>query len=333
MGFRTLTFTTDTFPVPNEWIFETFLSLTEKLIGQSVSVKSIFNSKDSKPSMVLYVHDSGKYKFKDFSSGLQGDAIDLIRHYHNITREEAFVKIFDLYQGEGNIINPSGTFEKIEKTISQFEIRKWNTYDAKYWLEFKINSNELERYNIKPLASYVFQSTNGTVTNKMVFQNEYSYGFFRANGELYKIYNPKSKRAKFIKVKNYIQGHDQLEYKAKWLMLLSSLKDILAFNQLGYKNIECIAPDSENTMLSEKQMEYYKKRYSLITVLFDNDVAGKNSSLRYNADFGLPVINFEIEKDISDCLREHDVTNTKIFLTPLLKLASNEFKQNRNSSK
>jgi len=332
MGFRTLTFTTDTFPVPNEWIFETFLNLEEKLTGQSVSIKSIFNSKDSRPSMVLYVHDCGKYKFKDFSSGLNGDGVDLIRHYYNISRDEAFIKIYDLYNSASNVQYTQSAFAKTEKSIGSWEVRKWNTNDAKYWLQYHIGSDALEGHNIKPLASYTFESKSGDTTNKMVFQNDFTYGFFRDNGELYKIYNPKSKRAKFIKVKNYIQGHDQLKFNTKWLMLLSSLKDLIAFKQLGYKNIECIAPDSENTMLTEKQMEFYKKRYDLITVLFDNDVAGKNSALRYNEEFKLPIIEFEVEKDIAECVKEHGIENTKVFLTPLLKLAANEHKQNRTSS-
>jgi hypothetical protein len=331
MGFRTLTFTTDTFPVPNEWIFEKFLNLSEKLIGQSVSIKSIFNSKDTRPSMVLYIHDNGKYKFKDFSSGYQGDAVDLLRHYYNITREDAYIKAYDLYKQSGETEFIKQEYSPIEKNISDYVIRKWNTLDANYWLQYKISSNLLQEYNIKPLLSYNFSITQADSTYVMVFQNEYSYGYFRKDEQLYKIYNPKSKKTKFVKVKNYIQGHDQLAFKSKWLMLTSSLKDLMAFKLLGFTNIECIAPDSENTMLSDKQIEFYKKRYDLITVLFDNDVAGKLSATKYNEKYNLPIINFEVEKDLAECIKEHGIDNTKIFIKPLLTLASNEFKATRKT--
>lgn len=331
MGFKTITFTTDTFPISNEWIFEKFLNLTEKLIGQSVSIKSIFNSKDSRPSMVLYIHESGKYKFKDFSSGLQGDAIDLLRHYYNISREDAFDKAYALYKASGETEFIRDKYLPAEKKISDYVTRKWNTLDANYWTDYKIGSDLLEKYNVKPLASYNFSIEQNGDVKVMVFQNEYCYGYFRKNGELYKIYNPKSKKTKFVKVKNYIQGHDQLEYKAKWLLLLSSLKDLMAFKLLGFKNIECIAPDSENTMLTDKQIEYYKKRYELITVLFDNDVAGKESAKKYNQLYDLPIVSFEVEKDLAECIKQHGIDNTKVFLKPILIITSNEFKANRKT--
>ena len=36
MGIDTRIFSTDTFPVPNTWVFEKFLNLEEKLAGQSI---------------------------------------------------------------------------------------------------------------------------------------------------------------------------------------------------------------------------------------------------------------------------------------------------------
>jgi hypothetical protein len=332
MGFRTLTFTTDTFPVPNEWIFEKFLNLEEKLTGQSVSIKSIFNSKDSRPSMVLYIHDTGKYKFKDFSSGIQGDAVDLLRHYYNISREDAFIKAYDLYKASGETEFIRDEYAPVTKSVSNYVVRKWNTLDAKYWTDYKISSDLLTQYNVKPLESYNFSIEQNNNTNVMVFQSEYCYGFFRNNGELYKIYNPKNKKTKFVKVKNYIQGHDQLEFKSKWLIILSSLKDLMAFKLLGFKNIECIAPDSENTMLTEKQIEFYKKRYDLINILFDNDVAGKESARKYKEQFDLPIIPFEVEKDLAECIKQHGIENTKVFLKPLLIIASNEYKASRKTN-
>ena len=86
------------------------------------------------------------------------------------------------------------------------------------------------------------------------FNKPYCYGYFRKDGSLYKIYNPKDKRSKFIKVISYVQGHDQLLFKAKWLIILASLKDLMAFKKLKFPNIECVAPDSENTMLTPKQI-------------------------------------------------------------------------------
>jgi hypothetical protein len=326
MGLSTKVFNTDTFPVPNEWIFEKFLNLEEKLTGQSVSVKSIFNSNDTNPSMYVYLHDNGRYKFKCFSSGQQGDAVDLIQHLYNLrTRQDAFRKAFEFWQ-EGNF----ESYENIPlmKTIYEvedFKIRQWNENDAKYWTQFEIGSDDLEEHYVKPLASYTFKMTKGEDVSRKEFTKPYCYGYFRADGTLYKIYNPRDARTKFVKIVNYIQGHDQLKFERKWLVVLASLKDLMAFKKLKFPNIECIAPESENSMLTDKQVALYKKRYGFISILFDNDVAGRKSARKYYQKYGIPYTEFDVEKDIADCIREHGLKNTRIFLQPHLIETKDEY--------
>tara|TARA_R110002153_G_scaffold65327_2_gene174790 strand:- start:6419 stop:7393 length:975 start_codon:yes stop_codon:yes gene_type:complete len=320
MGLSTKVFNTETFPVPNEWIFEKFLNLQERLTGQSVSIKSIFNAADSNPSMIIYLHVNGKYKFKDFSSGEAGDAVDLIQSLYNLTtRQDAFRKAYDFWQ-EGEYKDYS-SLELLKTTydVIDVKIRKWNTNDVKYWSQYNIGSKELEHYNIKPLAAYVFQMTKGENVSNKEFSKAYCYGFFRKDGTLYKIYNSKDKKRKFIKVKNYIQGHDQLKYKASRLILLASLKDLISFRKLGFPDIECVAPDSENTIITPKQVSFYKKRFKHISILFDNDSAGKKASLKYKEQYGIEIISFDIEKDLADCVKEHGLINTKIFMEPHIK--------------
>jgi len=326
MGIDTRIFSTDTFPVPNTWVFEKFLNLEEKLAGQSVSIKSIFNKDDKTPSMKIYLHDNNKYKFKDFSTGRSGDAVDLIQMLYNLpNRQEAFRKTYDFWKA-GDYENYSvGKLIKTEYEVSDFSIRQWNTNDVEYWTAYKIGSEDLDFHCIKPLASYTFKMSRGSEVTSREFSKPYCYGYFRTDGTLYKIYNPKDKRTKFIKVKNYIQGHDQLKYEGKWLIILASLKDLVSFKKLRFPNIECIAPDSENTMLTPKQIEYYRKRYPFISILFDNDLAGKNSAIKYQDAYDIPYTNFDVEKDISDCIKAHGLKNTRIFLQPQLLKTKNEF--------
>jgi hypothetical protein len=310
----------DTFPVPYEWLFEKLLNISEKLTGQSVSIKSIFNPQDSNPSMIIYFcHKIDKYKFKDFSSGTGGDAVDLVQILFNLkTRQQAFAKAEELYKNDDYAYLDNREIIKIEKNITDYKVRKWNTNDQQYWTQFHIGSKELEYYCIRPLESYTFTIKQGDEVTTRKFTNAFSYGFFRRNGELYKIYNPKNKVGKFVKVKNYIQGHDQLKFNGNWLIILASLKDLMVFRKLGFSSIECIAPDSENTMLTQKQIDYYKKRYKLVTVLFDNDSAGINSAEKYKKQYGLSYTVVDVEKDIAECVKQHGIDNTKMFLIPKL---------------
>ncbi|NBU05770.1 MAG: hypothetical protein EBT39_05425, partial [Sphingobacteriia bacterium] len=70
--------------VPKEWVFEFYLKLSEKLTGQSVKIKSIFNSREKTPSMHIYMDNNNTYKFKDFSSGSGGDALNLVQTIFNL---------------------------------------------------------------------------------------------------------------------------------------------------------------------------------------------------------------------------------------------------------
>jgi hypothetical protein len=151
------------------------------------------------------------------------------------------------------------------------------------------------------------------------FTKAYTYGYFREDGELYKIYMPKVTEKKFIKVQNYVQGIDQLKYEAKYLVITSSLKDLMCFNKLGIGNVECIAPDSENTMIGESVMGKLSNQYSKIIVLFDNDEPGIKAAQRYKDKYGYDYVVLDMSKDLSDSVKDHGVEAVRDKLLPLLK--------------
>jgi len=210
--------------IPKEWVFEYYLNLNQKLTGQNIKMLSAFNTTDKIPSMCIYFDlKSGAYKFKDFSSGYQGDAIELIKKLYNITNSAAAVRIMNDYQEYTATNKP---FEKQEVLfhdkfkVVDYEMRHWNTLDAIYWKGYKINSNLLERYNVIPLNHFTMekQEIDGSITS-FKFEKEYVYGYFRKSGELYKVYMPKNINKKFIKTQNYVQGIDQLKYDSKYLII------------------------------------------------------------------------------------------------------------------
>ena len=131
------------------------------------------------------------------------------------------------------------------------------------------------------------------------------------------------KDLKFIKIQSYIQGSEQLTYSLPYLIICSSMKDLLCFNKLGFKNAEAIAPDSENTLIPESQINEFKKKYKGICVIFDNDEAGIKAMATYHNKFGLPYIKFDMEKDISDSIEKHGIRKIREIITPLLKQTLN----------
>jgi hypothetical protein len=313
--------------VPREWVFEYYLNIKEKLTGQDIKILSAFNAKDKVPSMCIY-HDpmAGFYKFKDFSSGFQGDCIELVKALFNMpSRGHATNKILCDYQ---EFISNNTHLEQREyKTHDKFkvvdyEIRHWNTLDQQYWMRYKIGSKLLEHYNVSPLKYFTMEKKDlDDALISFKFERPYMYGYFRNDGSLYKVYMPKNIDKKFIKVENYVQGIDQLTFKKDYLIITSSLKDLMTFQKLQIANAECIAPDSENTMIGESVMQELSKRYIKIIVLFDNDKPGIQAAERYKLKYGFNYVILTMEKDLSDSIEKYGVEKTRELLLPLLKKA------------
>ena len=204
--------------------------------------------------------------------------------------------------------------------VVDYTVRSWSNFDEKYWSKFHINSKLLEFYKVAPLSDYKLQKTDEDDNIiEQVIKSTNMYGYFRKDGVLYKIYHPMVKDYKFIKVQDYIQGMDQLTMKVPYLVICSSLKDIMAFKKLGYNNAEAIAPDSENTMIPEHVINALKHKYKSICTLFDNDAPGLESMKKYQDKYDIPYVILPISKDLSDSVRDTSLTKVRETLTPLLK--------------
>ncbi len=305
--------------IPREWVFEHYLNLGERLSGQSLKIKSVFSSKDKVPSMCIYIDNAGKYKFKDFSSGYGGDGLNLVMYLFNLSsRGKASFKIMDDYNEfiSNNSYIPLEYKPQSKYAVSDFEIRHWTTLDKSYWQMYKLTSAMLEDYNVHPLSFYTMvKEDEGRVLDSITIKGNFIYGYFREDGSLYKIYTPKNKDNKFIKVRDYIQGSDQVTFESKYLVILSSLKDLMCFKTLGIGNVECIAPDSENSMISKSFMKPYIDKFSKIIILFDNDEPGLKSAKKYKTQYGFDYINLELSKDLSDSVKDHglEVVRNEVF--------------------
>ena len=317
---RTKSLVSDFKEIPHTWIFESYLNLPERLNGQDVKIKSVFNSNDTNPSFfVYYSRTSNRYKFKDFSTDRQGDCVELVKELFNMPRRsDAVLKIINDYNEF--LANTNGdyrleNFEVQERYhVDSYALRNWTDMDQKYWMRYKIGSKLLEHFNVHPLEQFVFKRGE----EKLVIKRIGIYGFFRADGSLYKIYQPLVKNKKFIKVADYIQGTDQLKFDKPYLIICSSLKDVMAFKRLGFKNAEAVAPDSENTAIPEHIILAYKEKYNAVCTLFDNDEAGIKAMLKYKDAYDLPYAHLKLEKDLADCVEAHGIANTRIALYPVL---------------
>jgi len=309
--------------VPETWVFEAYCKLEEKLTGQTVKIKSLFNPGERTPSFCIYYKDN-HYLYKDFSTDKGGNHINLVLNLYNIDYLSAIYKIIEDYnefllknKGEYSV----NTFKKrASYQVADYATRAWTKMDADFWMQFGIDSNILSEYNVLPLDSYRMEREEDHVIDELNIKGHYIYGYTREDGQIYKVYQPKVQEHKFLKVKNYVQGTDQLKFDVPNLVICSSLKDAMCLKKFGY-NLEVVAPDSENTAIRQEVIDIYKVKYQSICTLFDNDDAGVKAMRKYKDNFGFPAVHLKLEKDLSDSVKVYGREKVRTFLQPLLKEA------------
>jgi len=290
--------------IPSHWIFQFYLKL-EPLNGQTVMIKSVFNEKDNDPSLAIYYNgDLSDYRYNCFSTGNKGNAMDLVCKMWACDFPTAYRKVKEDYLTNKDLaVNTEITsFSKATWKVEENKVREWNTNDAAYWSPYNIGSRLLDLYKIKPLSEYTMTRTYSEGHNQSFrVVGEHIYGYFTNEGVLYKIYRP-FETPKFMKLHNYLQGFEQLQGYEN-LIIASSLKDIMALLSLGLR-ADFIAPDSENSIISEVKMKMLLKKYKAIITLFDNDDAGITNMKKYLELYNIPFAYIPMAKDVSDSVKK-----------------------------
>lgn len=286
--------------VPSEWIFTRYIPGLVSLTGQDEMIKSVFNPDDKTPSMSIYLWGNGKYRFNDFSTGIKGGPIDLVMEMRKIGYGPAcdlIISDYRTYLAKGDV--PVILFRKHAKYKPiAYPVRPWSMQDAHYWGQYGLSRGDCEGLGISSLESYTL--SNGQ--HNMTVSGHHIYGYFTAQRELYKIYQPMVKDRKFMKIKSHVQGYDQLERKSPLLVITKGLKDVGVIKKMGW---ESIAPDSENSLLPKEVVDDIKSSYLDIITIFDSDSPGMLGMQRYKQEYGFPYISLDLEKDPSDSVKVH----------------------------
>jgi len=325
--FNTKDLVHDIKDVPVTWIFEHFCVLKEKLNGQDLKFKSIFNPKERTPSMCIYMDTHNVYKYKDFSTGKGGSAIDLVKEMTHLSFHKTCQLIIETYNDFVLHNNGGYDIERFQRAskykVTSYDMRNWSTQDQYFWTQFNIGSKLLEAYIVRPLESYCMTKDD----NELCIKGLYLYGYFKADGTLYKIYQPKTLDKKFIKVTDYVQGWDQLQNR-KHLLITSSLKDVMSIKSLKL-DLDVIAPDSENTMIKKDVMEELRNKYEKIIVMFDFDQAGIEAMQKYKEKYPfIEITVLPMSKDVSDSIKDYGAKEVRTRLVPILAKKLNDEEEN-----
>ena len=99
-----------------------------------------------------------------------------------------------------------------------------------------------------------------------------------------------------------LQGYKQLPKTGDLLVITKSMKDLISLHGFG---IAAVAPASESTFCSDKQIEEFKNRFKHILIVYDHDKAGKYNMAKIRHKY--PELNYYIlpktlEKDFTDSI-------------------------------
>ena len=282
---------------------------------------------DTVPSFGLYYHrnGSGVLMFNDLATRDSGDCFVFVAKLYNLKYKTALLKIiYDFGLSDFKISGEKIKIGKITKKVVQkqpinigIKSRDWKLQDAKFWNTFGISRKTLIKFKVIPIE-YVFYNGKPVKTEKCA----YAYQEFKDDTISYKIYQPFSKSWKWINNANYSvhQGYKQLPVSGELLIITKSLKDVMSL--LDVMGIIAIGLQSESVMMKESVMKEYKKRFSKVVCLFDNDRAGKTLSKefsnKYNVShFFMPEI--EGVTDFSDLVKVVGVEKSKELFNKYLK--------------
>lgn len=245
--------------------------------------KGLFCAKhraDSHPTCCYYKRN-GRIYIKDFGSDYHGDWIYVVKQKFNCNYYDALAiaandfdiqKIPHLNKNKVKISNESLSENK--QSIIRVEIRDFQQYELDWWNKFGISLQTLKKFRVFSCKNIwindhiIHLETN----NQLVFGY---YGGIKDDIEQWKLYWPNNKKYKWLSNRDssQLQGARMLPKSGGDLIIIQkSLKDVMLLYEFG---IPSVAPNSENTFLSDEQLMKLKSKFKRIIVWYDNDAPGK----------------------------------------------------------
>jgi 5S rRNA maturation endonuclease (ribonuclease M5) len=279
--------------------------------------------KDDSPGCWIQFRN-GKLYFTDFgSSKVNLDAIGIIQEKYSFSFREAieFVLNFKAENKESEyfLFKQKNFNSDSGETYIEVCPKPFDNYQMAYWSQFGITSTQLIQDNVFAVKWY---SVNTKSFTPFPIEACYSINF----GQAVKICRPKAITYKWITnvTKNTIGGYKSLPFLGKDLFISKSYKDWRVLSNLGLNSIYF---QNEGMFPEMEVLETYLKLWDNVYILFDNDDAGKNASLKLKQYINNAYPNKSqiltlptIEKDPADIIK----AGKKSQLQQFLNLTTNE---------
>ena len=253
---------------------------------------------DHEPGCVFYYSGDNLY-FHDFAKGWTWDCFNVVQEKYNINFYRALQRINRDYD-----LNFRPTRTKAarlapprQKFLMQIVPTKWTDETYAYWKEYKIYKKTLKKFNVYNVKNVWVDKRlyyRATTTNPI-------FGYVFPTTNRVKLYRPLSPDPSFKwrsnTSKQDIFGYEQLPKTGNLLLIVSSLKDLMVLDQLGYVGI---AFQSEIGSLDSTLREELESRFKKIITIYDNDATGIEKAKSLGYEYIVPTL-----KDVADMAKDN----------------------------
>lgn len=302
-------------------------SIMHYYTGLDVSSKKLALSplrNDHKVTCAFYKSKSGILYLHDFATNEHLDCWNVVMRINNCSYFEALKIIaqdFGLIESSEVVVKSSkpvliDSIKESETCKIQAQIKDYSKEELDWWKQFGIDKKLLKKYHVFSIQHVFLNGELKFSSSSNIFIFGYYFGKDKNGNELWKIYFPFNKEHGIRFVNNLsskkLQGFRQLPETGELLIITKSMKDCLSLKAFG---LNAIAPSSESTFCSEKQIEEFKNRFKHILIIYDQDKAGKYNMAKIRKQF--PDLNYFVipkeykSKDFSDLVMNYGVSKVQ----------------------
>ncbi|MGI2257531.1 toprim domain-containing protein [Candidatus Cardinium hertigii] len=320
--------------------------------------KSIFSEKDNRPSMSIFTDNKGKWFYKSFNTGHQGDAFKMWADFYGLDCTTQFKEVLAVINQEMCLgldsdqdikvipkpVLPKLSLDKkpesslpsqtlsIEYIPSDSESLIFNLY-LKYWSQYGITQSVLDHFDVRQVSYLSYVSNSGrSLCFKYEGRNQI-VSAYHISGRV-KVYIPeisssflddpsfKGQKKSFSyknQTKDDVFGLFQLpEGDLDYVLFTAGEKDSLSAYSKGFTNV--ISLQSEHQMPSDDLLKSLRTRTSVLLSCYDNDSAGKSASKKLETSYGIASIPLPEEvKDVAEYFKKYDSDDFQFLLVDFYK--------------
>lgn len=276
---------------------------------------------DRNPSFSLFPsrkYLDREYMWKDNATGRSGDIFTLVWYMYPKSCKSKLDAV-NLVMGDFGLGPHIDAGQKIVQYIAKprfdteilIKSMAMDATDMKFWIQFHIGEQQLNRYNVTRLHHY-WLAKEQQIPSYPLKGHGYAYRIW----DRYQLYFPHDdKKYKFRSSYDdrHLPGFLQLRYQHPMVLLTKSTKEVMMFDSFGY---EAVASRGEHCRVPNQYLDYLKSKYKEVVVWQDND--GKTGAEEFYPELRKLIVPVEMgQKDPTDFCQVRGPRETSLLITQL----------------